>query len=238
MSETDPLAFLDSNEPEAQAEVTTQEAPVQEQQAAAVEPEPVPEPIKEEPIVEPRVPLAALHEERFKRQEEERKRQEAEQENAYLRQFVQPQEDEYVDPVVQLQAQMYSMRLEMSKELAKQTHGAELVEKAHEWAFNKCNVDPYFNQRMSQSLNPYAEAVAEYKRDQIASQVTPETFAAFQAWQQQQMQTQQPAAAVPSAVSQQPAMTSLKSIAQAGGVKPPRQAAPINEQDVFNAMFP
>jgi hypothetical protein len=156
-----------------------------------------------------------------------------------LEQFVQPpQEDEYIDPVVQLQAQMQSMRLEMSKELAKQTHGAELVEKAHEWAFNKCSVDPFFNQRMAQSLNPYAEAVAEFKRDQIASQVTPETFAAFQAWQQQQMQTQQPAAAVPPAVSQQPAMTSLKSIAQAGGVKPQRQTGPVNEQDVFNAMFP
>lgn len=229
---SDPLAFLDSNEPEAQAEVTTQEAPVQEPQVAVVEPEPVSEPIKEEPIAEPRVPLAALHEERFKRQE-------AEQRAAYLEQFVQPpQEDEYIDPVVQLQAQMQSMRLEMSKELAKQTHGAELVEKAHEWAFNKCSVDPYFNQRMAQSLNPYAEAVAEFKRDQIASQVTPETFAAFQAWQQQQMQTQQPAAAAPLAVSQQPAMTSLKSIAQAGGVKPPRQSGPVNEQDVFNAMFP
>lgn len=230
---SDPLAFLDSNEPEAQAEVTTQEAPVQEPQTAAVEPEPISEPIvQQEPIAEPRVPLAALHEERFKRQE-------AEQRAAYLEQFVQPpQEDEYIDPVVQLQAQMQSMRLEMSKELAKQTHGAELVEKAHEWAFNKCSVDPFFNQRMAQSLNPYAEAVAEFKRDQIASQVTPETFAAFQAWQQQQMQTQQPAAAVPPAVSQQPAMTSLKSIAQAGGVKPQRQTGPVNEQDVFNAMFP
>jgi len=230
---SDPLAFLDSNEPEADAEVTTQEAPVQEPQAAAVDPEPVSEPIvQQEPIAEPRVPLAALHEERFKRQE-------AEQRAAYLEQFVQPpQEDEYIDPVVQLQAQMQSMRLEMSKELAKQTHGVELVEKAHEWAFNKCSVDPFFNQRMAQSLNPYAEAVAEFKRDQIASQVTPETFAAFQAWQQQQMQTQQPAAAVPPAVSQQPAMTSLKSIAQAGGVKPQRQTGPVNEQDVFNAMFP
>jgi hypothetical protein len=230
---SDPLAFLDGNEPEAQAEVTTQEAIVEQPQAAAVEPEPVSAPIvQEEPIAEPRVPLAALHEERFKRQE-------AEQRAAYLEQFVQPpQEDEYIDPVVQLQVQMQSMRLEMSKELAKQTHGAELVEKAHEWAFQKCNVDPFFNQRMAQSLNPYAEAVAEFKRDQIASQVTPETFAAFQAWQQQQMQTQQPAAAVPLAVSQQPAMTSLKSIAQAGGVKPPRQSVPLNEQDVFNAMFP
>jgi len=230
---SDPLAFLDSNEPEADAEVTTQEAPVQEPQAAAVDPEPVSEPIvQEEPIVERSVPLAVLHEERFKRQE-------AEQRAAYLEQFVQPpQEDEYIDPVVQLQAQMQSMRLEMSKELAKQTHGAELVEKAHEWAFNKCSVDPFFNQRMAQSLNPYAEAVAEFKRDQIASQVTPETFAAFQAWQQQQMQTQQPAAAVSPAVSQQPAMTSLKSIAQAGGVKPQRQTGPVNEQDVFNAMFP
>ena len=141
---SDPLAFLDSNEPEADAEVTTQEAPVQEPQAAAVEPEPVSEPIvQQEPIAEPRVPLAALHEERFKRQE-------AEQRAAYLEQFVQPpQEDEYIDPVVQLQAQMQSMRLEMSKELAKQTHGAELVEKAHEWAFNKCSVDPFFNQRMA-----------------------------------------------------------------------------------------
>lgn len=235
---SDPLAFLDSNEPEAQAAVEVPEVQVEEQQAAAVEPDTVPEPIKEEPIVERSVPLAVLHEERFKRQEEERRRQEAEQRAAYLEQFVQPQEDEYIDPVVQLQAQMQSMRLEMSKELAKQVHGPELVEKAHEWAFQKCNVDPYFNQRLAQSLNPYAEAVAEYKRDQIASQVTPETFAAFQAWQQQQMQTQQPAAAVSPAVSQQPAMTSLKSIAQAGGVKPPRQSVPLNEQDVFNAMFP
>lgn len=234
---SDPLAFLDGNEPDAPAEVTTPEAPVEQQ--AAVEHEPIPEPIiQEEPVVERSVPLAVLHEERFKRQEEERRRQDAEQRAAYLEQFVQPQEDEYVDPVVQLQAQMQSMRLEMSKELAKQTHGAELVEKAHEWAFNKCSVDPYFNQRMAQSSNPYAEAVAEYKRDQIASQVTPETFAAFQAWQQQQMQTQQPAAAAPLAASPQSAMTSLKSIAQAGGVRPPKATVAVNEQDVFNAVFP
>lgn len=234
---SDPLAFLDSNEPEAEANVEVPE--VQVEQQAAVEPNLTPEPIKEDPIAEPRVPLAALHEERFKRQEEERRRQDAEQRAAYLEQFVQPQEDEYVDPVIQLQAQMQSMRLEMSKELAKQTHGAELVEKAHEWAFNKCNVDPYFNQRMAQSSNPYAEAVAEYKRDQIASQVTPETFAAFQVWQQQQMQTQQqPVAAAPLAASPQSAMTSLKSIAQAGGVRPPKATVAVNEQDVFNAVFP
>lgn len=234
---SDPLAFLDGNEPEAEATVETPEVPVEQQ--AAVDPEPILEPIKEDPIAEPRVPLAALHEERFKRQEEERRRQEAEQRAAYLEQFVQPQEDEYIDPVAQLQAQMQSMRLEMSKELAKQTHGAELVEKAHEWAFNKCSVDPYFNQRMAQSSNPYAEAVAEYKRDQIASQVTPETFAAFQAWQQQQMQTQQqPVAAAPLAASPQSAMTSLKSIAQAGGVRPQKSTVAVNEQDVFNAVFP
>ena len=234
---SDPLAFLDGNEPDAPAEVTTPEAPVEQQ--AAVDPEPIPEPIQEDPIVERSVPLAVLHEERFKRQEEERRRQEAEQRAAYLEQFVQPQEDEYVDPVADLQAQMQSMRLEMSKELAKQTHGAELVEKAHEWGFNKCKVDPYFNQRVAQSLNPYAEVVAEYKRDQIANQVTPETFAAFQAWQQQQMQTQQqPVAAAPLAASPQSAMTSLKSIAQAGGVRPPKATVAVNEQDVFNAVFP
>lgn len=235
---SDPFEFLEGNQTETPVEshepAVNVEQPVAEL-APVVEPDPIQEPLKEDLTVEPRVPLAALHEERFKRQEEERRRQEAEQRAAYLEQFVQPQEDEYIDPVVQLQAQMQSMRLEMSKELAKQVHGADLVEKAHEWAFQKCSVDPYFNQRMSQSLNPFAEAIAEFKRDQIASQVTPETFAAFQAWQQQQMQTQQPAA---QAVSSQPAMTSLKSIAQAGGVKPPRQNVPLNEQDVFNAVFP
>lgn len=237
---SDPLAFLDGKqEEEAQATETAVEAqPEPQADPVSVEPEPTPEPIKEEVAADPRVPLAALHEERFKRQEEERKRFEAEQRAAYLEQFVQPQEEFDIDPIAAMQAQMRAQTVHFSKELAKQTYGAELVEKVHEWAFDRCNKDPYFNQKMNASLNPYADAVAEYQREQIASTVKPDEFQAFLAWKasqgQQPIQQAVPIQAAPT----QPGMTSLKSIAQAGGVKVPRPTPLQSEQETFSAVFP
>lgn len=237
---SDPLAFLDGNEEQA----TPEQEVTQEQQAqeATPEPEPTPDPepqpaqqivdpatVQPDPVV---VPVQALKEERAKRQALQ------EQLDAMMYQQSGQQQDEIYDPVSQLAQYQNVLRYQISEAKAEIRHGAELVQKAKQWALEKFDVDPLYDAKVNSAADPYTQMVEDYKREQILSQVTPEAFEAFRAWQQQQMQQPSQAATTQTVATQKPPMTSLKSIAQAGGVKPPQQQVVPSAEDTFRAMFP
>ena len=191
---------------------------------AAAQPEPQPEPaqqpVKEDPIM---VPLAALHETRDKVKALE----------AALAQFQQPQRqpqpvevpDPELDPVgfAQFQDnQRYTDHLFFSERLAVIQHGQETFEKAKQWGLARCDADPYFNAQVRSSQDPYSIVMAEYQRDQIATQVTPSDFEQFQAWkaaQGQLAQTQQQPAAQPAVPETTALPRSIATAPSAGGVQ-------------------
>lgn len=212
----------------------------------AVEPAPEPEaPVVEEPVnplvapvVEAKpdpgfVPITAVLDERDKRQKLEAELAQ------YRAQQQQPQAvpDKWEDPDAyeafrdqKLQHELYQQNLRWSERIATSEHGAETVKTAKEWAVAKCDEDPYFNAKVAASPDPIGFAVSEWRREQIASQVTPEDLSAFQAWKQAQAQIQ--ANPTPPAPNVPP--RSLASAPSAGSVMLEPE---LSDADIFEETF-
>jgi hypothetical protein len=79
----------------------------------------------------------------------------------------------------------------MSQRLAEIQHGQEAVAEAVNWAAQRAQQDPQFNNAALTQMDPVGWAIEQHRREKMAS-VSPEDFAAFQAWRE--MQTMQPQA--------------------------------------------
>lgn len=130
---------------------------------------------------------------------ERRKRQEAEAELAALRAQLQQQQnpppappDIWEDPEgrlaaerLQLQQVIYNERFATSMRFAEIQHGKEAVREAVAWAAERELKDPQFGQQALNERDPVGFAMEQYRREQMAS-ISPEDFAAFTQWREQQ----------------------------------------------------
>lgn len=218
--------------PEAQPEAQPEAVQPEQPEAPAVPP---PAPEADRPAPEPgHVPLTALLDERERRKELERRLaalEEARTEAAAP--------DPNADPAgwhqfqfQQVQNEMLHMRLNMSEIASRRHYGDEATDQAKQWALSRFAENPAFQAEVLQQADPYGYAIEAYHRDQIASQVTPDQFKAFQAWQQAQAQIPPaqaepipPPAAVPK---------SIASLPSAGGNL---TDAPMSSEDAFAAAI-
>ena len=126
-----------------------------------------------------------------------------------------------------------NVKLDMSEEFARQQHGDEIVDKAREWALQQFQRRPGFQQEVFGQRNPYGYVVQQFQREQIASSVTADDFAQFQAWKQAQAQlSQQAAPAAPTAPAIPP--RSLASAPAAGGIN---AEIPQSDEEIFAETF-
>lgn len=209
--------FLSSVAPEAPA------APVAPAPAPAADlapPPPVAAPAPSPPTEHGFVPLAVVLDEREKRQAAEKRASELEawrdQQKAAANR--QPPPDFNADPQAALSFQeqrfqeaLASQRVDMSRRWAVQQHGQELVDKAHQWGFERCARDPLFNQTIAQSADPIEAAIYHYQ----LAHTDPAELAAYRAWKATQT-TAAPAAALAPAAPQPVAVPTA----------PPAPAAP------------
>lgn len=231
-------------------EVVRVEEVAQEPEAAPAEqqPEPVAEELPPgtvtipEPKAEPGfVPLAAVLDERDRRKQ-------LEKELEQYRQRQQQPAPEPIDPWTDLegalaqrdqqyQAMLFQQKAQMSRRFAEMQHGAETVEAAIAWGAAKCEQDPAFNQMVFASDDPVGFAVAQFHRDQIASNMTMDDFKAFQAWKQAQSNPQ-PQAAIPTPAQEAPPVPpppkSLVTAQSAGSPAAPK-VDPVEER--LSRMF-
>ena len=159
---------------------TEEEAPAIEQAQEETVAEQVAEPegeAAEQVETDPKqVPLAALKEEREKRQALERKFAELESRVGQPQQQVQQRQlapDPYEDPegynayVQNTVAQTeWKMRAEMSGRFAEEKYGKDTVEAAISWAQAEGVKDPTLGQRVQMQSSPVEFVVQEYKRSQ------------------------------------------------------------------------
>lgn len=134
----------------------------------------------------------------------------------------------------QVDQALYVQRLNMSHRFAKVQHGEDVVAQAVQWADARCDTDPFFSQQVRYHPDPVGFAVENYRRDQIASNVTPETFEQFRAWQAAQQQQPTIAAAQPQIPASRPPPTSLATATSAGTSAPPKANV---EEERLGAMF-
>lgn len=206
--------------------------PVEAAPAVAAEPppaEPAPPP-PAPPAPDPMAPVAALVEERLKRQAAEREAQDLRewrrQQEARVQQ--QPLPDPEADPeayrqhqAAQLANVFWDQRLEMSRQFAEIRHGEESVKTAFDWGVQRCDQDKFFNEQVRASKDPVGFVVAQWQREQQLAAVTSEDFAAYQAWKA--AQTAAPAAAVQAPHAAAPAAAPP---AQPAAPRPSLAAAP------------
>lgn len=236
--------FLDAIEDDNEAE-TTVTTPVEiVVEAKPAEPVQTVQPAAETPLdltpameakPEPQTaPISALLDERDKRKQ-------AEAELARLREWQQAQQpQEEPDPFEDPQAyraheralaanSALNVKLDLSEDLTRTAHGDELVDAAKEWALRKFSENPGFQQQVVGQRNPYGYVVKEYQRDQIASQVSPDDYAQFQAWR-----AAQTAIEAPSITSRSIPPRSLASAPSAGNI----MLDPVqSDEDVFAETF-
>lgn len=239
-------------EPVPAPEAAPVEAAAPEAPAAAAQPEPAPaEPAPAAPAPQPEphhaVPLATFLDTRDKLSAVEKEARElrewrAQQEAAARRQPP-PSRDE--DPegyeafqASQIRGALYDQRLDMSRFMAEQRHGAQVTDEAFKWGLERCDADPHFNAKVATSRDPVGLVVAEWKRDQIASKVDPTEYEGYLAWKAAQAAAQptdqpQPAAAQPAARPAAP-RASLAAAPSAGSHAGP---VPRDGAATFDAMF-
>lgn len=143
--------------------------------------------------------------------------------------------------VAQQDQAQFAMRLDMSRGFAEVRHGAETVQSAFDWGVKRCDEDPFFNAKVRASKDPVGLVVGEWQREQQLSAMTPEDFAAFQAFKAAQTAGQPGAppnpAAAPAAAPPRPAAPRA-SIAAAPSAGASAGVIPRDGQAQFDAMFP
>jgi hypothetical protein len=213
--DTNPLETLLGDEPE--GEDTHVEDPA---------PETPPAPAPAEPG---HVPLGTLLDEREKRQAAERTAKALEDRLAAQ----QPQPPD--TPEARFEATRYADNLRYSRKFADKAYGADLVSTVHDWAFQKCASDPFFNAQMRSSDDPYEAAMQAYNREQILAKVSPSDLEAFEAWKAANAaaQAQTPATPHPPAVA--PLPRSLADAPGTGGAG--RTHIPVGPGEAFAAAI-
>ncbi|MDB5483050.1 MAG: hypothetical protein JWO83_4103 [Caulobacteraceae bacterium] len=126
------------------------------------------------------VPISALLDEREKRQAEKAQREMLERRIAEMRAQAAPQRE--LAPTEHLEVALYSQNLRASRRFAEREYGKDTVATVHDWATRRCDEDPFFNQQMRSSDDPYEAAFQAYNREQILRTVRPDDLAAFKAW--------------------------------------------------------
>ena len=221
---TNTLQFLEGDAPE----VEDVAMPVQEA-ASAAEPPPAPEPASQAARPEPgHVPLAAMLDERDKRQALERQVADYRaRDTATAQAYAQPASFE-----AQVEARLYTANLGASRRFAEREYGKAGVATVHDWAEAKCDADPFFNQQMRSSEDPYEAAIQAYNRERVAAEVSPGDLETFRAWKTLQAQTSQhsphtsPAVAIPRSLANAP-----------GNGSQGHGAVPVGEGNAYAGLF-
>lgn len=244
------LDFLDepagSDEPvrveqePAQASAEQPEAAVPETPAAGAEEQADPQPRgpdgkfapKKERSEPGHIPITALLEERDRRKAAEERLKAFEQQQQ-ARPAPPPGSPEYFAQVEQsVEQRLVNERLNFSEKLARKEYGQDTVQAAQQWALERFQTDPGYQQKVLGQPDPYEFVVLEFKQQQALSALSdPAKLDAFLAWQAQQSgQTATPSQQPQSA----PPPRSLAS-APSAGVKP--GASPVGEGVAFDTLF-
>lgn len=251
----DAIAFLDGDTVE-EPEVTEMEAeapPEPEQKEAAkpeaVEPEQTGEPESVPPTPEPetdnRIPVTALLDEREKRQDAQRRFEEADRARremeAELKRLQQPKQeapDWYEDPQAaakfqtqNIEQQFQSRLLQMSKFQAERDFGAEVVTEAVRF-FDK---HPEASQQFKAHPSPFHAAVEFYQRQKVAEEIGTDPDA-YKARLREEMRAELEAELTANGKTVQP--TKPKSPPPSVASAPAQGRETIVPGNAFDGMFP
>lgn len=214
------------------------------------------DPVAATPPADQLAPIAALLDERDKRQAAERRAEAADLRATQLQQWrdqqeararAQPLPTREEDPEgweqrreAAFQGELRDMRLNNSRQIAEIKYGEDVVSQAHKWGFDRCETDPYFNAKVANSPDPINFVVGEWKREQLLSKIDPTELDAFQQWKAAQAAAPAPGSPQPQAQpAAPPAAVAAPRPSLAAGPSAGRAdvATPGDGEQVFDGMF-
>lgn len=137
-----------------------------------------------------------------------------------------------------IEQRLLNERLNFSERFARREYGAEVVDKAREWALGQFQNDPHYYNRVMSDADPYEAVVRDWKRDQVLSSMKDGDLDAFLAWKSGAAAGQAqpaPAARVAPFPSPSPPPRSMAADPNAGGAKPGAQ--PVGPGVAFDNVF-
>jgi hypothetical protein len=177
------------------------------------------------PVAPGHVPLSAMLDEREKRQSLERQLND-------LQQHLAPPPPLPLEE--QVEARLYASNLSASRRFAEREHGREAVGAVHQWAVARCDADPFFNQQMRSSDDPYEAAIQAYNRERVVAEVSAGDLEAFRAWKAASAGQGQ----VPFPSRSQPAARIPRSLANApGNGAAGRSGVSVGEGSAYAGLF-
>lgn len=124
----------------------------------------------------------------------------------------------------------------ISQELAEDKFGADRVREATDAFLQEAQQRPSLIDEMRQQRHPYAWVVQRHEQQRLTSQINPDRYQAFLAWEAAQQQAAQAAPAAPAAPPQsEPPPRSMAALPNAGGSKPGEH--PVGPGVSFDALF-
>jgi hypothetical protein len=162
------LNFIGGDAPEIE-DVTPAAAPAEDSPAPPDEASET----RPETVAPGHVPLSAVLDERERRQAAERQLHELQAQLA-------PPPPLPLE--AQVEARLYAANLSASRRFAEREHGRDAVAAIHQWAVARCDADPFFNQQMRSSDDPYEAAIQAYNRERVVAEVGAGDLEAFRAW--------------------------------------------------------
>jgi hypothetical protein len=125
------------------------------------------------------VPLSAVLDERERRQAAEARLAEYE---ALQREAVAQAQDAELPPAERVEHALYAQNLRASRRFAEREYGKGAITALHDWAVARCDADPFFNQQMLASEDPYEAAYRAWQSEQVLARVSPTDLADYEAW--------------------------------------------------------
>lgn len=166
------------------------------------------------PVEPGHVPLSAVLDERERRQAAEKAKADLEAELLRVREQRMPQE---LEPEQAQALASYQQNMRFSRKFAEREYGKDVIAEVHDWAIQRCDTDPIFNQQIFTSEDPYETAYQAFNREKILAEVNADELAAFKAWKAAQADAQAPATQIPQQPNTPPPPRSLASASNAGG---------------------
>jgi hypothetical protein len=136
-------------------------------------------------------------------------------------------------------ARLYEQARDMSHRLAIVEHGPQVVDAAFNWGVQRCDTDPFFNEKVRASKDPVGMVVAEWRREQALAKVgDPAELDAFLAWKATQAGAA-PAPGQPTPQAAPPAAIAAprQSLAASPSAGAHAEAIPRDGEAAFGAMF-
>lgn len=204
------------------------------------------------------VPLTVLLTEREKRQNlqrqlDERNARDAEVEQDQALTFDPPDPAKDAAGYARYQAGMTNLailneRMNFSERFAREKHGDDVVQTAHDWAVARFKADPAYEESVMRSSDPYATIVRDHTVQTRGEQVDDDDWKAFHTWKAAQngggegqggaSDPPKPAAAAPAAVPQaQAKKIPAQSIADLPGAGGGQHTVPVGAGQAFDNVF-